>query len=125
MLALRKAIQRYFPQLDRMHLLDYKVRILNSDQGTGASVRVLITSSDGARNWTTVGASTNIIEASWTAISDAVEFFLLTYDQQEFTGTTARGEDFGNVQPLADGAQPIGTPVHAGNNRSAELTSAG
>ena len=125
MLALRKAIQRYFPQLDRMHLLDYKVRILNSDQGTGASVRVLITSSDGARNWTTVGASTNIIEASWTAISDAVEYFLLTYDQQEFTGTTARGEDFGNVQPLADGAQPIGTPVHAGNNRSAELTSAG
>ena len=88
-------------------------------------VRVLITSSDGARNWTTVGASTNIIEASWTAISDAVEFFLLTYDQQEFTGTTARAEDFGNVQPLADGAQPIGTPVHAGNNRSAELTSAG
>ena len=55
MLALRKAIHGYFPQLDRMHLLDYKVRILNSDQGTGASVRVLITSSDGARNWTTVG----------------------------------------------------------------------
>ena len=64
MLALRKAIQHHFPQLDRLHLLDYKVRILNSDQGTGASVRVLITSSDGVRNWTTVGASTNIIEAS-------------------------------------------------------------
>ena len=78
MLALRKAIQHYYPQLDRLRLVDYKVRILNSEHGTGASVRVLITSSDGERNWTTVGASTNIIEASWTAIYDAVEYFLLT-----------------------------------------------
>ena len=78
MLALRKAIQHYYPQLDRLRLVDYKVRILNSEHGTGASVRVLITSSDGERNWTTVGARTNIIEASWTAIYNAVEYFLLT-----------------------------------------------
>ncbi len=78
MLALRKAIQHRFPQLDRFHLLDYKVRILDGSQGTGASIRVLITSTDGVRSWTTVGASTNIIDASWTAMSDAVEFFLVT-----------------------------------------------
>ncbi len=83
MIALRKAIQHYYPQLERMYLQDYKVRILNSERGTGASVRVLITSSDGARSWTTVGASTNIIEASWTAIYDAVEYFLLTFDQPQ------------------------------------------
>ena len=78
MLALRKAIQHRFPQLDRFHLLDYKVRILDGSQGTGASIRVLITSTDGVRSWTTVGASTNIIDASWTAMSDAVEYFLVT-----------------------------------------------
>ncbi len=81
MLALRKAIQHRFPQLDRFHLLDYKVRILDGSQGTGASIRVLITSTDGVRSWTTVGASTNIIDASWTAMSDAVEYFLVTCNE--------------------------------------------
>ena len=102
MLALRKAIQSHFPQLDRMHLLDYKVRIINSDQGTGASVRVLITSSDGVRNWTTVGASTNIIEASWTAISDAVEYFLVTYDRRNETGLPARGAEIDHPEQIAE-----------------------
>ena len=124
MLALRKAIQSYFPQLDRLHLLDYKVRILNSDQGTGASVRVLITSSDGVRNWTTVGASTNIIEASWTAISDAVEYFLLTFDPLEEAGSATRGADIDRMKPLADEAPPVGKPVHAAESRSAQLTGA-
>jgi 2-isopropylmalate synthase len=59
-------------------LKDYKVRILNSESGTGAVVRVLIDSTDGQRSWSMVGASTNIIEASWIALSDAIEYFLLT-----------------------------------------------
>lgn len=78
MRALRKAIHQFYPAMQQMHLADYKVRILNSERGTGATVRVLITSSDNERTWTTVGASTNIIEASWIAMADAVEYFLLT-----------------------------------------------
>ena len=121
MLALRKAIQHHFPQLDRLHLLDYKVRILNSDQGTGASVRVLITSSDGVRNWTTVGASTNIIEASWTAIYDAVEYFLLTCDQLEGVDTTASNTE--SNRPTMSPGQDVAreTPIHVGSRLSAEL----
>ncbi len=115
MLALRKAIQHHFPQLDRLHLLDYKVRILNSDQGTGASVRVLITSSDGVRNWTTVGASTNIIQASWTAIFDAVEYFLLTCDQLEGVDTTASNTE--SNRPTMSPGQDVAreTPIHVGS----------
>ena len=76
--ALRKAILHFYPRLEAVHLTDYKVRILNSDGGTAAVVRVLIDFTDGERSWTTVGASANIIEASWTALSDSVEYFLLT-----------------------------------------------
>lgn len=124
MLALRKAIHHHFPQLDLMHLQDYKVRILNSDQGTGASVRVLITSSDGARSWTTVGASTNIIEASWTAIYDAVEYFLLTYDRQDHVdpvGGPARLDD--EMTQVADPVQRA-TPASAAENWPAALSNA-
>jgi len=77
-IALRKAIQQIYPRLKRVSLQDYKVRILDSASATGATVRVLIDSTDGERTWSTVGASANIIEASWTALSDAVEYFLLT-----------------------------------------------
>ncbi len=77
-LALRKAIQKFYPRLSSVHLTDYKVRILDSKSGTGAMVRVLIDSTDGEHTWTTVGASTNIIEASWIALSDGVEYFILT-----------------------------------------------
>lgn len=77
-LALRKAIQQFYPALRDVHLKDYKVRILNSESGTGAIVRVLIDSTDGERSWSMVGASTNIIEASWIALSDSIEYFLLT-----------------------------------------------
>src|SRR5690606_19737579 len=65
--ALRKAIMPFYPRLRAVHLTDYKVRILDSDSGTAAMTRVLIDFSDGDRQWTTVGASTNIIEASWIA----------------------------------------------------------
>ena len=126
MLALRKAIHGYFPQLDRMHLLDYKVRILNSDQGTGASVRVLITSSDGARNWTTVGASTNIIEGQLDG--DIRRSRILPSSPSTSRNSQVRlpaARISVTCSRLADEAHPGGTPVHAGDNRSAELTSAG
>jgi len=77
-LALRKSIQSVYPRLSNVHLTDYKVRILDSRSGTAAITRVLIDFADGERLWTTVGASANIIEASWTALADSVEYFLLT-----------------------------------------------
>jgi 2-isopropylmalate synthase len=75
--AFRAAVGDRFPALGRMHLTDYKVRVLNTDGGTGAVVRVLIESSNGDRKWTTLGVSENIIEASWQALVDAVVFGLL------------------------------------------------
>ncbi len=82
-LALRKAIQQFYPRLGEVHLTDYKVRILDSKSGTAAMVRVLIDSADGERSWTTVGASTNIIEASWIALADGVEYFILTDGERQ------------------------------------------
>jgi 2-isopropylmalate synthase len=79
-LALRKALFTKYPQLRTIHLTDYKVRILDGENGTGARVRVLIDFVDGERRWSTVGASTNIIEASWHALADSYEFALLNGD---------------------------------------------
>ena len=75
--AARKALERFFPALREMHLVDYKVRILDSASATDASVRVLIQSTDGSREWGTVGSSANIIEASWLALKDSYEYALL------------------------------------------------
>jgi 2-isopropylmalate synthase len=75
--ALRRAVQRAFPQLARIHLTDYKVRILDGGEATGAVTRVLLTATDGERDWTTIGVSPNIIEASWRALEDSVVFGLL------------------------------------------------
>jgi 2-isopropylmalate synthase len=74
--AIRKALVQVYPQLEQVKLVDYKVRILDSQSATGARVRVLIESTDGNRYWTTVGSSTDIIEASWLALADALEFAL-------------------------------------------------
>jgi 2-isopropylmalate synthase len=74
--ALRKALIPSFPGLARMHLVDYKVRVINSAEGTAARVRVVIESADEHDVWSTVGVSENIIEASWLALVDAVEFKL-------------------------------------------------
>ncbi len=74
--ALRKALQSSYPELARMTLADYKVRIIDSHTGTAAKTRVLIESGDGSRTWGTVGVSFNIIDASWRALVDSVEFFL-------------------------------------------------
>ena len=75
--ALRKALHDVYPQLDDVHLIDYKVRILDSNQGTAATTRVLIDFRQGSKLWTTVGANPNIIEASWRALSDSMEYALL------------------------------------------------
>lgn len=74
--ALRKALQPIFPQVDSIQLADYKVRILNSNTGTGAVTRVLIDWHDGERRWSTVGAGTNILDATWLALADGYEFIL-------------------------------------------------
>ena len=75
--ALRKALSNEYPALDDMTLEDYRVRVLDETVGTGATVRVLIDTSNGEREWTTVGVSENIIEASWEALVDAYLYGLL------------------------------------------------
>ena len=75
--ALRKALKRFYPTIAEMHLTDFKVRVLDEKAGTAAKVRVLIQSQDAKDSWGTVGVSENIIEASWQALIDSVEYKLL------------------------------------------------
>ncbi|NCF64680.1 MAG: citramalate synthase [Chloroflexi bacterium] len=75
--ALRKALIDVYPQLSSVSLIDYKVRILDSENATAATTRVLIDTKCGTRRWSTVGASANIIEASWRALADSMEYALL------------------------------------------------
>ncbi|TAJ77389.1 MAG: citramalate synthase [Gallionellaceae bacterium] len=75
--ALRSALSAAYPVLKTVKLIDYKVRILDSANGTSAQIRVLITFRGGGHVWTTVGASTNIIDASWHALSDSLEYALV------------------------------------------------
>lgn len=79
--ALRKALEGFYPFLKEMHLVDYKVRVLDGKGGTGSTVRVLIESSDNQDVWSTVGVSENIIEASWQALSDSMNYALLRHHQ--------------------------------------------
>jgi 2-isopropylmalate synthase len=72
--ALRKALRAFYPELDSVHLYDYKVRILDSGAATGARTRVTIESTDGSREWSTMGSDTNIIAASATALGDSLEY---------------------------------------------------
>lgn len=76
-LALRKALLPYYPQIANFHLSDYKVRILDPQRGTAATTRVLIETCNATSRWSTVGAGTNIIEASWRALADAIEYGLM------------------------------------------------
>ena len=75
--ALRRAVGGHYPQLEQVHLTDYKVRILDGGEATGAVTRVLITATDGRTDWTTIGVSPNIIEASWRALSESIVYGLL------------------------------------------------
>jgi 2-isopropylmalate synthase len=74
--ALRKALSAAYPNLAEMQLVDYKVRVINSTEGTAARVRVVIESRDHDDAWSTVGVSENVIEASWLALVDSVEYKL-------------------------------------------------
>lgn len=80
--ALRQAIGKMYPALEGIELTDYKVRVLNEKKGTGAVVRVLIESSDGEKSWGTIGVSQNIIEASWLALADSIDFGLMHQKKQ-------------------------------------------
>ncbi|MGH9260509.1 MAG: alpha-isopropylmalate synthase regulatory domain-containing protein [Acidimicrobiales bacterium] len=75
--ALRSVLTRRYPRLGRIHLTDYRVRVLEGAAATGAVVRVLIDSTDGDRAWSTVGVSENVIEASWQALVDSLVYGLL------------------------------------------------
>ena len=82
--ALRRALQHFFPELEQMRLSDYKVRVIDGNAATAAKVRVLINSSDGERNWMTVGVSEDIIEASRAALTDSIEYKLIGDFQRKF-----------------------------------------
>jgi 2-isopropylmalate synthase len=89
--ALRKALRRFYPQIDEVSLLDYKVRVLGSGEGTGALVRVLIESGDGHERWGTVGVSHNVIEASWQALVDSIDYKLYKDHKHGRTRRAATG----------------------------------
>lgn len=85
-MALRKALEKFYPQLKQVSLIDYKVRVLTASTGTGANVRVLVESGDGQSKWGTVGVSENIIEASWQALVDGIDYKLLREDAKVVEG---------------------------------------
>jgi len=74
--ALRKALTTFYPQIKEMRLVDFKVRTLEGSEGTAAGVSVLLDSTDGKDIWSTIGVSENIIEASWQALVDSIEYKL-------------------------------------------------
>jgi 2-isopropylmalate synthase len=74
--ALRKALEKFYPQIKETELIDYKVRVLDSGKGTASKVRVLIETGDKIDTWGTVGVSENIIEASWQALVDSINYKL-------------------------------------------------
>ncbi len=80
--ALRKALSTFYPEMAGIKLTDFKVRVVNTREGTAAKVRVMIDSTDGEQSWSTVGVSTNMIEASWYALVDSVVYGLLRCDNR-------------------------------------------
>ncbi len=101
--ALRKALTPAYPNLKSMHLVDYKVRVINSTEGTAARVRVVIESRDADEVWSTVGVSENVIEASWLALVDSVEYKLFK-----------DAGEVGNEASIEEQPQPGERPVSAG-----------
>jgi 2-isopropylmalate synthase len=80
--ALRKALTKFYPQIGRMHLIDFKVRIVEGSEGTAARVKVLLDSRDGEEMWSTIGVSENIIDASWQALVDSIQYKLCKDDKK-------------------------------------------
>ena len=100
--ALRKALQPAYPQVDRIRLADYRVRILDGKSATAATTRVLIDSADGTRRWSTVGAGTDILAASWAALADSFEFGLAP---PEGADLPERATDTGGAAPVEAAAE--------------------
>ena len=96
--AMRKALYPYYPNLAQMKLLDYKVRVVNSEAGTAARIRVVVESADEHDTWGTVGVSENIIEASWLALYDAIEYKLYK-DDAKAPGNSASGAHNSGAAP--------------------------
>ena len=84
-LCLRKCLSGLYPQIADVRLTDYKVRVLDSNKGTAAKVRVLIEWTDHRKSWTTVGVSDNVIEASWKALVDAIRLELMRLTEKDDT----------------------------------------
>ena len=107
--ALRKGLLQFYPSLSVVKLMDYKVRILEESDGTKSKVRVLIESSDGEHDWRTVGSSTNIMEASWIALADSLEYWLLRHGIAIPRKATRRKSDpFYSGEAWTDGMEPRG-----------------
>jgi len=130
--ALRRALVPYYPSLEHMQLTDYKVRVLDDGAGTGARVRVLIESTDRNRRWGTVGLSSNVVEASWQALVDSIEFKLHKDDlaaQMPAKPRRSNGAKLNGAKPnsaKSNGAKPVGTrsmkrPRHPDNGAVAKV----
>ena len=112
--ALRKALRAFYPQLDSVHLYDYKVRILDGDAATAARTRVIIDSADGDREWSTMGSDTNIIAASAAALADSLEYAIWK------AGAELRRRDERHFTTLPGAPAPAPSPTPAtptGGNR--------
>jgi len=83
--AIKKALIKFYPELEEVNLSDYKVRILDEKKGTRSKIRVLVESGDHHSQWGTVGVSENIIEASWQALIDSIEYKLNTFSKKKTT----------------------------------------
>jgi len=90
--ALRKALVRFYPEVAKVFLTDFSVRILDPEEATAAKTRVLIESSDGEQSWGTVGVSGNIIEASWEALVDSMEYKLFREEEKRKRGKGETGK---------------------------------
>lgn len=88
--CLGKALTKYYPEVKEIFLTDFKVRVINSEANTAAKVRVLIETSDSAKTWGTIGVNENIIDASWQALSDAVEYKLIKGRNKKTDNKTKR-----------------------------------
>ena len=114
--ALRKALRAFYPAIDDVHLVDYKVRILDGDAATAARTRVIIDSQDGARTWSTMGSDTNIIAASASALADSLEYAiwksgaeLRRRDERHFTTAVPDADTASATRPTT-AATPGGDP---------------
>jgi 2-isopropylmalate synthase len=118
--ALRKALRAFYPAIDDVHLVDYKVRILDGDAATAARTRVIIDSRDGARTWSTMGSDTNIIAASAIALADSLEYAiwksgaeLRRRDERDFTTSPSVARTSGGGTSASPAAPVPSTPSSA------------